>query len=218
MAQQKRYRRVAQNVVERDARVSMVPTMEGVIAAQTVSRLMAAFRQGDKQAANELVEMFLPQLRRLAEARMRREPSGHSWQPTLLVNELYLELIKVKALRPPESDGGDEKSAFMRLSGFLMKRLLVHHARPLSAQAVKVEVDEGMTAISSTDGIVEIENALESLASIRPRLRSIVELRVFEGLTGDEIADRLQCAPATVARDWSFAKRWLQRELQPRDR
>jgi RNA polymerase sigma factor (TIGR02999 family) len=191
--------------------------MEGVTAAQTVSRLMAAFRQGDKQAANELVEMFLPQLRRLAEARMRREPSGHSWQPTLLINELYLELIKIRALKPPEADGGDEKSAFMRLAGFLMKRLLIHHARPLSARAIKVEVDEGLAPLSGPDGIIEMENALEALASIRPRLRTIVELRVFEGLTGEEIARRLECAPATVARDWSFAKRWLQRELEPRE-
>jgi hypothetical protein len=118
--------------------------MSGVPAqtARTVSRLMAAFRQGDKEAANELVEMFYPQLRRLASARMKDERAGHSWQATLLVNELYLELIKIKALKPPETDGGNEKPAFFGLAAHLMRRLLVHHSRPLSAKAVKVPVDD----------------------------------------------------------------------------
>ena len=50
--------------------------------------------------------MSYPQLRRLASARMKDERAGHSWQATLLVNELYLEIIKIKALKPPETDGG----------------------------------------------------------------------------------------------------------------
>jgi RNA polymerase sigma factor (TIGR02999 family) len=183
------------------------------VPAQTVSRLMAAFRQGDKQAASELVEMFHPQLRRIASSRMKGERVGHSWQPTLLVNELYLELIKIKALKPPEADGGDEKSAFFGLAALLMRRLLIHHSRPLRAKAVKVEFPQDATVDLRTESVAEIELALSRLEGIRPRLRTIVELRVFEGLTESEVAERLNCARSTISREWDFAKHWLQREL-----
>ncbi|MBI4907561.1 MAG: sigma-70 family RNA polymerase sigma factor [Acidobacteria bacterium] len=193
-----------------------MPGNENEVAAGTVCRLMAAYRKGDRQAADELVEMFYPQLRRLAASRLRTEPSGHSWQPTLLVNELYLELIKIKALQPPSSDrGGDEKSAFFGLAGLLMKRLLIHHARPLSRKVEKLELGDAIAAIPGFESVAEMETVLSRLEAIRPRLRTVVELRVFESLTAEEIAARLECAPSTVARDWSFAKHWLQRQFAP---
>jgi RNA polymerase sigma factor (TIGR02999 family) len=182
------------------------------VQTQTIRRLMAAFRQGDKQAADELVEIFYPQLRRLANARLQGERPGHSWQPTLLVNELYLELIKIKALPAPEKDGGDGKMAFFGLAGFLMRRLLIHHSRPLGAKAVKVELEDAGVN-SSIESVAEIEQALARLDAIRPRLRVIVELKVFEGMTLDEIAVRLECSSATVTREWSFARHWLQKEM-----
>ena len=173
---------------------------------------MAAFRQGDKRAANELVEIFYPKLRQLAKSRMRSERLSHSWQPTLLVNELYLELIKIKALPTPETDGEDGKTAFFGLAGHLMRRLLIQHARPLRSRAVKVELDE-YDKISVDSTVAEIELALSRLEAIRRRLRANVELKVFEGMTLDEVADRLECSSATVTREWKFAKHWLQREL-----
>jgi RNA polymerase sigma factor (TIGR02999 family) len=186
--------------------------MEPAVSGQTISRLMTAFRRGDKQAADELVEIFYPQLRRLANSRMRKESSGHSWQATLLVNELYLELIKIRALPAPESDGGDGKAAFFGLAAHLMRRLLIHHARPLHAKAIKVELDYSATA-SGTESVAEIEMALSRLNAIRPRLRAIVELKVFEGMTLDEVALQLGCSSATVTREWYFARHWLQKEL-----
>jgi RNA polymerase sigma factor (TIGR02999 family) len=186
--------------------------MEPPVSGQTISRLMTAFRRGDKRAADELVEIFYPQLRRLANSRMRKESSGHSWQATLLVNELYLELIKIRALPAPESDGGDGKAAFFGLAAHLMRRLLIHHARPLHAKAVKVELDYS-AATSGTESVAEIEMALSRLNAIRPRLRAIVELKVFEGMTLDEVALQLGCSSATVTREWYFARHWLQKEL-----
>jgi RNA polymerase sigma factor (TIGR02999 family) len=183
------------------------------IYGQTVSRLMAAFRQGDKQAANELVEIFYPELRRLAHARMQREPTGHSWQPTLLVNEFYLELVKIKALPALEEGGGKEKAAFFALAAHVMKRLLIHHARPLRAKAVKVGVEDTPITLS-VESVAELEVALARLGDIRPRLRDVVELKAFEGLSQEEIAERLGCSTATVTREWHFATVWLQEELK----
>ena len=186
--------------------------MTPAVSSQTISRLMSAFRRGDRHAADELVEIFYPQLRRLANSRMRSEGPGHSWQATLLVNELYLELIKIKALPAPETDDGDARAAFFGLAAHLMRRLLIHHSRPLGAKAVKVELDDSATT-PGVEAVAEIEVALSRLDALRPRLRAIVELKVFEGLTLDEVADRLDCSSATVTRDWNFARHWLQKEL-----
>src|SRR3954447_10426107 len=103
---------------------------------------MASFRKGDRDAAGRLVELFYPELRRIAAARMRAERPDHTLQPTAVVHQLYLELVKVKALRPAGSDGEDEKAAFLGLSALLMKRLLIHHARPLSKRAGKTELPD----------------------------------------------------------------------------
>src|SRR5262249_6906260 len=114
-------------------------TAPTALQADTVGRLMARFRNGDHEAAGRLVELFYPELRRIAAARMRAERPDHTLQPTAVVHQLYLELVKVKALRPTSSDGEDEKAAFLGLAAHMMKRLLIHHARPLSRRAEKTE-------------------------------------------------------------------------------
>ena len=177
---------------------------------------MAAFSQGDRRAADELVEIFYPQLRRLATSRMRGERRNHSWQPTVLVNEFYLELIKIKALSTHDSDGEGAKAAFFGLAAHLMRRLLIRHARPLREKAIKLNLaDCDVTAAAGQ--VAEIELLLSRLEAIRPRLRSIVELKVFEGLTLEETARQLQCSTATVTREWNFAKHVLQQELDLRN-
>ncbi|HEU0142843.1 MAG TPA: ECF-type sigma factor, partial [Bryobacteraceae bacterium] len=155
------------------------------------------------------------ELRRIAAWQMRRERADHTWQPTVLVNELYLELIRIRALKPGQDKAG-EKEDFLRLAAHLMKRLLIHHSRPLYRQVEKVPL-EGIAESDRTgsEALAEIDAALSRLAAVSPRLRAVVELKVFEGLTGDEIAQRLGCGPATVARDWNFARHWLEEELQP---
>jgi RNA polymerase sigma factor (TIGR02999 family) len=183
--------------------------------ADDIAKLMTAFRAGDSQAARELVDLLYPELRRMAASQMRREPAGHSWQPTALVNEFYLELIKIRALQPGDS-AGEEKQAFLRLAAHVMKRLLIHHSRPLYRRVGKVALEEIPDLAGRGDQeLTEITTALGRLETIHPRLRAVVELKVFEGLTGEEIAQRLGCGPATVARDWSFARKWLQEEMQP---
>src|SRR5215813_14186458 len=108
----------------------------------TVARLMGQFRNGDHDAAGRLVELFYPELRKIAAARMRAERPDHTLQPTAVVHQLYLELVKVKALRPASLDSEDERAAFLGLAAFLMKRLLIHHARPLARRAEKAEIPD----------------------------------------------------------------------------
>ena len=182
--------------------------------ADTVASLMAKFRQGDREAANKLVELLYPELRRIAAAQMKGERTEHTWQPTALVNELYLALTKMKALGGNAAESDQERAAFLGLAGNIMKRLLIDHARPLYRRAEKTQLLEGQDlANPGADSLHQVEQALSRLSAIDPRFRMVVEKRVFEGLTGDEIADQLGCSPRTVATYWNFAKRWLEKEL-----
>jgi RNA polymerase sigma factor (TIGR02999 family) len=180
---------------------------------ETIAQLMGRFRQGDRQAAGALVELFYPQLKRIAASRMRGESSSHTWQPTVLVNELYLELVKIRALRMVDSDDAGEKEAFLNLSAHLMRRLLIHHARPLSKRTVHQNLDEGVCSVDGPETLRQIDNALDRLAAIDPQFRRVVEMRVFEGLSNDEIAGHMGCTGRTVTRYWTFARNWLSAEF-----
>ncbi len=180
-------------------------------SAVIVGRLMRALRQGDRGSGRELVRLFYPELRRLAAAHMKEEGSAHTWQPTALVHELYLELIKTKKLS--DRDYGDrERAAFFGLAGQMMKRLLIHHARPLHRRVQHAEIGEVGEIAASADPLHEVEDALDRLAAIDLKLRSVVEMKVFEELTADQIAERLGCSPRTVANYWNVAREWLQKE------
>jgi RNA polymerase sigma factor (TIGR02999 family) len=184
-------------------------------ASNCIARLMADFRKGDRAAASRLIELLYPELRKIAAVKMRGERAQHTWQPTVLVNELYLALVKAKALGGAgSSDDDEERSAFLRLSGHIMRHLLVDHARPLHRRATKVELQETPVGDSlQIESLQFVEETLSRLEAVDPKLRTVIELKVFEGLTGDEIARRLGCSPRTAANYWAFARNWLEREL-----
>ena len=172
---------------------------------------MAAFRTGDGKAGARLTEIFYPELKRLAASKLRGEREGHSWQPTLLVNELYLQLMKIKSLRPSEDGHSDDRAAFLALAGQIMKRLLIHHSRPLAAKAQKIPVWDDLQ-ITEDDSATEVEAVLSRLESVKPILRTVVEMKVFEGRTSEEISRELGCSTVTIHRHWQFARRWLSEE------
>lgn len=173
---------------------------------------MEAFRAGDSQAAATLTEMFYPELKRLAARHLSREHAAHSWQPTLLVNELFLELSKIKALKGSEKAYDDDKAAFFALAGHLMRRLLIHHARPAEKTVLKVPLWEEMRG-NPEGNLAEIDSLLSNLEAMDPVLRTVVELKVFDGMTAEEIASRLGCSIVSVNRNWQFARHWLQTKL-----
>ena len=174
---------------------------------------MGNLRRGSKEAAGQLVAIFYPDLRRMARSRMRNERTPHTWQPTVLVNELYLELIKISALHAGEECKSD-REAFLGLAAHIMRRMLVHHARPLYRHAEPVDFSEDLKTLRAAD-LTDIEDLLARLSNIDPQLRTIVEMHVFEGFTIAEIALHLNCASRTVDRRWSFARKWLEHQLAP---
>lgn len=165
-------------------------------------------------SAARLVEMFYPELRRIAAAQMKGERANHTWQPTVLVNELYLELRRVKSLPPGTTNEDEDRTAFLRLSAFLMRRMLIHHARPLAKRATKIAITSLPEQPAPDEpGLDEIEQLLDRLAAIDPILRTVVEMKVFEGLTREQIAEKLGCSVRTVASHWSFSRQWLEDQL-----
>jgi len=183
------------------------------VAPERVALLMRDLRDGSGEAAGQLVALFYPELRRLAHRQMLRERGVHTWQPTVLVNELYLELVKIKALAEGAA-GVTDRQAFFGLAARMMKRLLIHHARPLRRQAEHVELPEEMNiGAQDAEELASLESLLLGLEEVGPDLRTIVELRVFEGLSIEEIATQLDTPVRTVYRRWSLARTWLSRHL-----
>jgi RNA polymerase sigma factor (TIGR02999 family) len=185
---------------------------------EQVAALMAELRRGTPGAAEKLVEIFYPELRRLAASKMRSESPGHTWQPTVLVNELYLELRKIRSLKEAAATAPDESAAFLALAAHIMRRLLIHHVRPLRKKVERLCIDSDPEAVLSGElELHEIESALAAIEAIDPRLRAVVEMRVFGGFSSEEVAERLGCTTRTVTRHWTFARNWLEQNYLPRD-
>jgi RNA polymerase sigma factor (TIGR02999 family) len=176
---------------------------------------MSELRAGNPDAAGRLVELYYPQLRRLAAVRMRGEDSQHTWQPTVLVNELYLELARIKSLPSGPSGAEVDKDEFFALAAFLMKRLLAQHARPMRKRMETNFSTHTSEPSSGEQSLREIEDMLGRLGTIDANLRAVVEMRVFEGLSREEISERLGCSVRTVARLWDFARHWLRTAMTP---
>ena len=177
-----------------------------------VTVLLRSAAGGDRQAYDRLFRAVYDQLRRMAGARMRAERAGHTLQPTALVNEAYLRLVGNDA----RFEG---RAHFFGAAAEAMRRILVEHARQRVAakrggqqqQVTFSEVVAG-AAEPQTD-LLQLNEALEALAGVDRRLADVVLLRCFVGLTIEETAAALETSPATVKRDWTYARAWLQERM-----
>lgn len=153
------------------------------------------------------------ELRRLASYHLNRESSSHTLQPTALVNEAYLRLVK------QDQATWNDRSHFFAIAARMMRRILVDHARghlaaKRGAGAAKLTLDEAVNVGQRSDAeLIEVDQALERLAALDAQQAQVVELRFFAGLSVEEAADVLGISPATVKRDWASARAWLHREL-----
>jgi RNA polymerase sigma factor (TIGR02999 family) len=179
---------------------------------ERVSHLLAEWANGDSAARDRLVPIVYEELRRLAHHHMRGEREGHTLQTTALVNEVYLRLAGVDALR------GRERAHFFALAATLMRRVLVDYARlrareKRGAGVSVTSLDEEAVAGPPAVDVVALDDALGRLAAVDPQQSRVVELRFFAGLSVKETAEVLSVSPATVKREWATAKLWLYNEL-----
>jgi RNA polymerase sigma factor (TIGR02999 family) len=175
--------------------------------------LLRAWGDGDAAALEQLVPLVHDELRRLARRYMNRERAGHTLQPTALVNELYLKLIDVKAVR------WQNRAHFFAMAARFMRRILVDSARARNNQkrgggVRKESIDDAvLLAPAGTLDVVALDAAMQKLERQHPRKCRVVELRFFGGLTIEEVAVALDVSIDSIKRDWRFAKLWLLREL-----
>ena len=168
----------------------------------------------DRQSLDSLLPLVYQELRRLAAAYIRRERPGYTLQPTALVNEAYLRLLKDDPAR------WQNRAHFCAIAAHSMRQILIERARARDAQKrggarARVTLDEALIAGGERSiDLVALDEALERLAAIDPEQARLVELRFFGGLTVEETADAMDISPATVKRHWTVARAWLARELK----
>jgi RNA polymerase sigma factor (TIGR02999 family) len=184
------------------------------MSGDVVTRLLHRWRSGDDAALDALLPLVYAELRRCADAYVRRESgAGLSLQATALVHETYLKLAAGTAV-----DCQDRRH-FFAVAARLMRQILVDHARHRGAQ--KRDGGERVT-LSSLDepgprhlvDLIALDQALRGLEEIDERKAKIVELRVFTGLDFAEIGELLSLSRATLDREFRAARAWLYRALE----
>ena len=179
---------------------------------ERIAEMLADWANGDPAARDLLVPIVYDELRRLAHHYMRGERQEHTLQTTALVNEAYLRLAGIHALK------WRDRAHFFAMAATLMRRVLVDYARQRAREkrgaGVSVtSLDENAIAPRPAVDVVALDEALERLAAVDPQQSRVVELRFFAGLSVKETAEALGVSPATVKRDWATAKLWLYNEL-----
>jgi RNA polymerase sigma factor (TIGR02999 family) len=174
--------------------------------------LLAAAR-GDRAASRDLLKLVYDDLRGLARARMAKLPPGNTLQPTELVHEAYLRLV-----REPNTRWAN-RAHFCAIAAGSMRQILVERARARHAikrggEWRRVTLTDAVHQDTAGLDIEALDQALSRLAGMSPDLARLVEVRFFGGLTIEEAAEALGVSPATVKRKWASARVWLQHELE----
>ena len=174
-----------------------------------VTELLLRWTDGESDALELLMPAVYAELKKTASALMRRERAGHTLQPTALVHEAWLRLVRQDRVT------FEHRKQFFGLAAQLMRRILVDHAR--AAKAGKrgggiepASIDQ--VTIATEDkafDLIALDDALTELARVDPRQAQVIELRYFGGLTIDELAATLGVSAGTVARAQRAAEAWL---------
>lgn len=178
--------------------------------------LLAKASDGDASAAEALLPLVYDELRKLAAARMAKEPGGgqsYTLEPTALVHEAYLRLVGGADVK------WNSRGHFFGAAALAMRRILVERAR----QRMQVKRGGGMARVAleveslavepPSEELLSLDEALTRLEEVDRRKCEVVMLRYFAGLGIEETAAALNVSPATVKNDWTFARAWLRREV-----
>jgi len=178
-----------------------------------VTDLLARWSEGDVAAREALVSLVYDELRRIARRCLAGQRSDHTLQPTALVHEAYLRLVR------RDSVPWQNRAHFFAMAAQVMRQILVDHARRHTAAkrgggAVSVLFEDGAAAQrGSVVDLIALDNAMQRLAALDPRQCQIVELRFFGGLSIEETAEVVDISPATTKREWATARVWLHQAM-----
>ena len=183
-----------------------------------VTRILSAIEQGDPSAAEQLLPLVYDELRQLAAQKLAQEVSGQTLQATALVHEAYLRLVDAE--RAQHWDG---RGHFFAAAAEAMRRILVETARRKKAQKrgclhQRVDLEKvEFSSRSSPEAWLLLDDALGRLTEEDPGAAAVAKLRLFAGLSVEEAAAALGVARATAFRSWTYARAWLQDQLQEGD-
>lgn len=176
------------------------------------------FADGDAKAFDALIPRVYEHLERIAQSQLRHHQRGLTVETCVLVHETYLKLLGQRQL------DFENRQHFFAISALAMRQVLVDHARRRVAAkrgggVEAVPLDEGvgdalLVSASECDDILALDQALERLDGLDPRLRQVVEMRYFGGLGEREIARVLDVTERTVQRLWRRARAWLRESLE----
>ena len=175
--------------------------------------LLTDIAGGSREAADRLLGLVYDELRDLAQGYLRRERPDHTLMPTALVHEAYLRMVDQSRV------DWQGRSHFKAIAGRAMQRALVDHARGRNREKRggkwrRVGLDDAFH-LAPSDHLepVALDDALSRMRELDERQTQVVELRVFGGLSSEEIARVLDVSKRTVERDWKMGQAWLRREL-----
>lgn len=171
-----------------------------------ITQLLVKWREGDRDAENELFTLVTPNLRRLAHYLMKGERKGHTMQATELVDQVYFRLVGAK------NQDWRSRAHFFAIAGRAMRRYLIDYAR--AQPGVEIVALEGIRDFLPADSAkvdlaITVGTLLDELAETRPEWCSLVELKYFLGLTDEEAADVLGVKLRSMQRMWRDARQWL---------
>jgi RNA polymerase sigma factor (TIGR02999 family) len=191
---------------------------EGYLSSMSeVTQILCALEAGDPRAASELLPLVYDELRKLAAARLANEKPGQTLQPTALVHEAYLRLVGDG--QPRDWNG---RAHFFAAAAEAMRRILINRARDKhrlkrGGDRRRVNLDVFADPATAPDAdLLELDDALDRLATSRPQAAELVKLRFYAGLTLREAAAALGQSTRSADRLWAFARAWLIDALDPR--
>ncbi len=180
-----------------------------------VTHILSQIEQGDPSAARELLPLVYSELRNLAAKKLSNEANDPTLQPTALVHEAYLRLV-----RADQEYSWDSRGHFFAAAAEAMRRILIENARQKKTAKRGGDLarrefrdDDAPVEENDLDTLLALDEALTKLAAVEPQAAKVVELRYFAGLTVDQAAQVLGISPRTTKRQWSFARAWLRREM-----
>jgi RNA polymerase sigma factor (TIGR02999 family) len=179
-----------------------------------ITRLLKDWGQGDLEARDALIPLMYEELRRIARRHLWHERPDHTLQSAALVNEVYLRLAR------RESPPWQSRAHFFGVAAQMMRHILVDHARSRGAAkrgagGPRLSLIPEIALPQKPDlDVVELDAALNKLASLDPQASRLVELRFFAGLSIEETSVVMGKSPRTVKRDWSAARAWLRLEMR----
>jgi RNA polymerase sigma factor (TIGR02999 family) len=186
----------------------VVDTGQGEITA-----LLARWERGDAGAVEALAPLVYDRLHAIAEAYLRQERPDHTLQPTAVVNEVFLDLLRVRRLTLKD------RAHFFTFAAQLTRRVLIDSARKAKSQKrgsgwQRAPLDAELAWLGGENAeSLDLSQALDDLAEYDPVKTRMVELHYFFGCTVDETAEILDLSSRTVQRSLHFSLAWLRRSL-----